>query len=479
MDDSGVSKKNRAMITGILLLSIGMQFANYGTTIAIAGEIAKMDAMAYYVLVAALGTLGMMLILPIIGKLTAIFGQRNMIVMGILVQLLGRVLMMFCHSWIPYAGAYLLQSIGGGLYTTAAYVLMTIAVAPQERVKYFGYIAVANAIGAIFGPLVASAMYSAGGVMAMLSYISNFPLALIGFLLVAKHCPNQKTPGAAKGFDYLGVVLSVVSLACLVFWLNLGGKMFQWISLPSIVLLVLAAGGLVWVITRELKINKPAIPLKMFHNRRLVFAFIGSMVIAAYATCTTTYIVMWVRMNYAALPGGTIFSGTYNMAQQIVILVLGMVIGGYIGKQFTKRFRPFGIAAMVVAFAATLILMCLKFTGTAAGGDLKFIGALPVGMLLIYLATGIGGFALVVSSSAFPAFWQSNTPGEQIPSGQALYSFGSMFGSVLCNAIVGVVLGTSTDYIKAFAVGSVINFIGIVCAVAGFKFNKEEVTAAN
>lgn len=478
MDDSSISKKNWVMIIGILLISIGMQFANYGTTIPVAGEMAKMDAMTYYVLVAALGTLGMMLILPIVGKLTAIFGQRNIIVMGILIQLLGRILMMFCHSWMPYAGAYLLQSVGSGLYTTAAYVLMAIAVEPRDRVKFFGYIAVANAIGAIFGPLVASAMYSAGGVMAMLSYISNFPITLIGFLMVTKYCPNQKISGAAKGFDYLGVILSVVSLACLVLWLNLGGKMFQWFSAPSAILFVLAVGGLVWVISRELKIEMPAIPLKMFSNKRLVFAFIGSMVVAAYATCTTTYIVMWVRMNYAALSGGTIFNGTYNMAQQVVILILGLFLGAYIGKKFTKRFRSFGIAAMVVAFIVTLMLVCLRFTGTAAANDLKFIGSIPVGMLLIYVSTGIGGFTMVVSASAFSPFWQSNTPREQIPSGQSLYSFGAMFGSVLCNAIVGVVLGTGTDYIKAFVVGSAITFIGIICAVVGFKFGKDEVAAA-
>lgn len=127
------------------------------------------------------------------------------------------------------------------------------------------------------------------------------------------------------------------------------------------------------------------------------------------------------------------------MAQQIAVQILGFVLGGYVGKNFTKRFRPFAIVAMVVAFTSTILLVCLSFTGTAAAGDLIFIGSLPVGMLLIYSATGIGGFTSVVAASTFPAFWQSNTPREQIPSGQALYSFGSMFGFCRCNAIAGVV----------------------------------------
>lgn len=473
-----VKKKNWVFIIGVLILSVGMQFANYGGTVPIAGEVAKMNAMAYYVLIAAQGTLGIMLILPIIGKLTAILGQRNLILIGILVQLAGRILMMFCTSWVPFAAANLLQSLGGGFYTTAAYVLMVVAVEPKETVKFFGYIAVANALGAIFGPLVSSAMYSAGGIVGSLAYVSHLPFVAIGFLLVAKDCPNQKSPDAAKGFDYLGLVLSVVGLACLVFWLNLVGKMFAWVSAPSSIMLILAVVSLGWTIRRETTIAAPAIPLKMFKNKRLAYAFIATMVVAAYATCTTTYCVMWVRMNYSALPGATIFNGTYNMAQQIVILILGTFLGGFIGQRFVKRFRKFGIAAMVVALIATLLLCCLAFTGTAADNNLVMVGPVPAGMLLIYLATGLGGFASVVNTFAFPGFWQSNTPREDIPSGQALYSFGAMFGSVLCNAVAGVVLGTGSDYIRAFVVGAVFAMIGVIIAFLGFRFSKEEVAAA-
>lgn len=472
------AKKNWPFIIGVLLLSIGMQFANYGGTVPIAGEAAKMNAMAYYVLIAAMGTLGMMLVLPMVGKLTAIFGQRNMIILGILLQTLGRVFMMFCTTWPPYMLSNLLQSIGGGLYTTAAYVLMTVAVEPKDRVKFFGYIAVANAIGAIFGPLASATLYSMGGVMGSLAYIPNLPFTIIGFLLIAKQCPNAKMPAAAKGFDYLGVVLTVLGLAALIFWLNLAGKMFAWVSAPSLILLVLTVFCLVWMIRRELSIDAPAIPIKMFSNKRLTYAFICSLVFSAYATCSTTYIVMWVRMNYSHLPGGVIFNGTYNMAQQVVILILGMFMGGYIGAKFAKRFRPFGIAAMLVALAGTVLLCCLRFTGTAEAGNLVMAGSIPAGMLLIYLATGIGGFTSVVSASSFPAFWQSNTPPELIPSGQSLYAFGAMFGSTLCNAVAAIVLGSSTDYTRAFLVGVCFCVVGVIAAFSGFRFSKEEVAAA-
>ena len=84
----------------------------------------------------------------------------------------------------------------------------------------------------------------------------------------------------------------------------------------------------------------------------------------------------------------------------------------------------------------------------------------------------------MVSQSTFSAFWQSNTPREDIPSGASLYSFGATGGSVIFGAVVGVVLGSSGDYTRAFATGFVFAVIGLICAIVGFRFSKEEITAA-
>jgi len=471
-------KKNWVFIIGVLIMCVGMQFANYGTAVTVSGAVTAMNAMQYYVLIGAMGTMGMLLILPIVGKLTAIVGQRNMILIGILIQLAGRICLMFCTTWIPYAAAYLLQSIGGGCYASSAYVNISSAVDAAERPKFFGYIAVANAIGAIFGPIIISAMYSSGGMLANLTYIANLPITLIGFLMIMKDCSTRKTPGAANGLDFPGLLLTVVGLTGLVLWLNLGGKMFAWISAPSAVMAVIAAVTLTLMIRRELTVSNPIVPIKMFKNPRLTYAFIGAVVVSAYSTCSASYCVMWIRMNFGGFAGTTFFNGTASLAQQVVVLILGFFLGGYIASKFARRFRTFGILAMVAAMVATGMMYCLKFTGTAAGGNLMMISdGLPVGMVLIYVATAIGGFTAVVGQSTFSAFWQSNTPREEIPSGQALYSFGSTGGSAIFSAVVGAVLGTSGDYTRAFATGFAFAVVGFICALVGFKFTKEEICA--
>ncbi|MBQ1465246.1 MAG: MFS transporter [Eubacteriaceae bacterium] len=481
MSESVQKKRNWPFIIGVLFICVGMQFANYGSALCVSGDLTKLGATQFYVLISSLGTMGMMLVLPVLGKLTAILGQRTTILLGVFIQLLGRVIMMIAPAWPLYAVGQLVQSIGGGFYISAAYVLMPLAVDRSEMARFFGYIAVANALGSMCGPLVVSSVYAMGGIWSKLALILNLPLVAIGLLLVMKDCPNQRNADAAKGYDLPGLLLTVFGIACLVFCLNLSGKMFAWGSVPCLALAAVAIICIAVMIKRELTIANPAVPLKMFKNDRLTYAFICAAVASAYSTCSASYCAMWIRTNFQGLPASVFFTGTGTLAQGLVTFILGLFLGAYVGKKFAIRFRTFGIMSMVTAMIATGLLYCLKFTGTVAGGDLVLLanGTIPAGMILIYIATAIGGFTSSVAQGLYSAYWQSNMPREDIATGSALYNFGNTGGSVIFSAVVGVVLGSSGDFTRAFATGFVFACIGLLVAIKGFRFTQEEIDACN
>ena len=204
MSESVQKKRNWPFIIGVLFICVGMQFANYGSALCVSGDLTKLGATQFYVLISSLGTMGMMLVLPVLGKLTASLGQRTTILLGVFIQLLGRVIMMIAPAWPLYAVGQLVQSIGGGFYISAAYVLMPLAVDRSEMARFFGYIAVANALGSMCGPLVVSSVYAMGGIWSKLALILNLPLVAIGLILVMKDCPNQRNADAAKGYDQIG-----------------------------------------------------------------------------------------------------------------------------------------------------------------------------------------------------------------------------------------------------------------------------------
>ena len=99
-------------------------------------------------------------------------------------------------------------------------------------------------------------------------------------------------------------------------------------------------------------------------------------------------------------------------------------------------------------------------------------------MIIIYVGAVFAGITSCIAQSTYSAFWQSNAKPEEMASGQALYTFGATGGSAVFGAVVGVVLGTSTDYSIGFLVGLVFAVAGLIAAVIGMKFPKEEIEAA-
>lgn len=479
MADSGVKKNVGAVVFGILLMCLGMQFANYGTALAVAGDVGQMDAMQYYIFIQALGTIGMMLILPLVGKLNQLIGMRTLVFIGIILQVLGRVMMALKASWGLYAAGMLVQAIGGGAYVSATFAVIAMTVAAEKRAKYFGLIATFNGIGAIIGPIISSAVYASSATLA--TYFLFAPIVLIGFFIAFKGIPNSKVAGALKGFDIGGLLLTVLGILGLMLWMNLSGegKMFAWASAPSIIFLIVGVVCIIAAIYRELKVDNPAVPFAMLKNKRLAFASIGAFVQAVLSTCTATYSVMWIRINYQEFSGATLFNGTASLGQQLVVLIGGLTLAAFLSAKFVSRFRGAAIFAAVCAVLSCAILYCIKFTGTVFTGDIMFLGGdFPAGMLIVYVGSVFAGFTSVITQSTFSAFWQSNTPPEQIPAGQALYTFFSTGGSAIFGAIAGVVLGSSTDYSVCFLVGLCFAIVGLITAIIGLKFPKEEVEAA-
>lgn len=460
MSDVASKKTNKLYVIGILIFCVGLMFSNYGPGMAIPAKLGAMDGMSYYALISAMGTLGMILVLPMVGKLYAIFGIRNVLIFGILLQLAARIGCMLSASVAPLLILYCVQAIGGGVLMPAAYTLMAGAVSSEDRPKYYGFIATFNAIGSLLGPILCGWLVDRG--VGDLAFVAYIPIVIVAFICIFRSVPNQRQAQAAVGFDYLGVVLLVVSITCIVLWMNLGGKDFPWASLPSIAMIVVGIFALVALIRRSLTIENPSVPLRLFKKKRLTSSFLVAFLLSGYSTCSAAYLIVYIQT--ILLSGNATISGTATMPQTIVTAILGVVIGGYLGKGFAKRFRPIGILAGVSALAASLLLFLLKPESS---------------MFQVWIATALGGASLAISQSAFTAFFQTELVPEEIPAAQSLYSFGGTSGSVIFGAFAGIILNISGSYNHVFLLSVIWAVLALLIAFTGFRFSKEEIAAAS
>lgn len=447
--------KKTFMIIAVLLTTVTSTASSYANNVCLPYLLGAMDAMGYYAFYAAIASVGMMTALPLVGSMSSKFGSKNIIVFGLVAQFISRIALMFCGQPVLFGVLYCLMGFFGGMYMSAPYSVMAEIVTPQERPKYFGFITAASAAGALIGPYLTGIIIekiSAGA--GLLVYVV---FAIIPAIAFVAFYPNVKRPGAK--FDLPGMLIFVVFVLCLVLWLSLGGKMFSFTSPIGIIMPIVAIVALVVLIKRETKIEAPAVPVKMFAYKKFRAAFVVQALVVAYSTCAAAY---GIRYAIEVMSLDASISSTVTMPQTVVQFILGLFMGGLVGKAFKKRFRPFALLGIVCYGIGLMIFYSLS-------------PASPI--FIIYLATGIGGIGQAVVQATFAAFYQSELKPEDIRPSQGMYQFASTGGSSVFTAIIGAAMNLGMGLQGAFLLGTAFIAAGLIVAVFTFRFSKEEIAA--
>lgn len=448
--------KKWMLIAALLLLTVTSQAANYANNIVLPAKLGAFNAMEYYALFATLSGMGMMISLPMVGAFTSKFGVKYVTLVGLIAHFLVRFALMFAGSAVAFAAGWILMGFAAGLYMSAPYSIMADIVPRNEMPKFYGYIATASAVGALVGPALTGAIADAiSSNFALLAYgvFGIYPLIALAFLY-----PNKKREMAGK-FDFLGIALISVFVCSTVLWLSMVSKFFPLVSVAGIGLPILALVSLALLVKVESKAANPSVPILMFRKKRFAFTFCVQMLMVAYSTCVTAYVVVYVQN---VMSGSAFASSTVTMPQTIVQAILGFFVGGLIGKNFKKRFRPAALLALSLYIIALLILSTLQPTSS---------------MLVIYAAVSIGGVSQAITQSIHAPFFQSELAPEEIAPAQGMFQFSSTGGASIFGALCGAAMNMGANYNQVFLLGAAFVGAALVLAIIGFRFPKEEVEA--
>lgn len=453
-NNAAVYEGNRktCMILALLLTMITCNAASYGNNVALPRLLVQMDAMDYYAVYAAIASMGMMTALPLTGSLSAKFGTRTVILFGFFAQFVTRLLMMFTGNALIFGVLYALAGFFLGLYMAAPYSVMAEVVTPEERPKFFGYVAAASAAGALIGPYMTGLVVD--HISAGAGLICYVVFAVIPVIVFCTMYPNRKRPVGA--FDFPGLLLLVVLVLCLVMWLSLGGKLFAYASAPGVILPVAAVISFLLLLKREQSVNNPAVPIQVFVKKRFRYTFVIQVLIVSYATCIGAYGIVYAQqvMGFDAT-----VSSTVTMPQTIVQFILGLFVGAFVGKEFRRRFRPAALLAIVAYLAGLMIFYTLTP---------------QTSLFVVYLATGIGGIGQAITQSCYAAFFQTEMTPEEIQPAQGMYQFASTGGSTIFTAICGAAINQGLSLNQVFLIGG--GFVGaaLILGIIGFRFTDKE-----
>jgi MFS family permease len=344
-----------------------------------------------------------------------------------------------------------LANVGIGLFISAPYLLITAAVEAKDRPKFFGFIATFNAIGALSGPLLAGILIDLG--FASAAFLAYAPIVVIAVILVLTLSPKtagMQRPSQAK-FDFLGLILLVFSISCLVLWISLGGRFIPWFGLVGVTLLVIGIAAFIGLVVYEGKQVNPVVSLSLFRKKRFTTAFLCVFVQAAYTTSAAGYTIVYVQQIMQA-PASV--SSTVTMPQTIVMLLLGLVLGSFLKKNFAGRIRMVCLTATVCSTAGSFLLFSLQ-------------PASP--MAIIYLATAIGGVAVAISQTAFTPFFQTELQPQEYGAAQGLYGFANTGGSCVFGSVASAVMNMGYSINTVYLVAAILCTFGLIVGFIGFR----------
>src|SRR5690606_6791131 len=357
--------------------------------------------------------------IPLYGKLSDIFGRRNILLFGIAVFLIGSAAS--AVSWnigslITFRG---IQGLGAGSIMATVNTIAGDIYSVQERARIQGYLSSIWGVSAILGPALGGAL--AEYVSWRWIFLINLPLGCVSIGLLTTFFKESVVP-AKPVIDYKGAILILCTLGLLFVFLLEGGQGWPWFSLPSMALLALILLLGAWAFRTEKKSADAIMPAWLWKNKTLAYTNLAMVGMGIVMMGPETFLPTFTQVSLGV---GVIASG---------FILASMSIGwptasALSGKLYLRiGFRETSLIGAVLVLAATV-------------GFLLLPRPQPVSLLVIDQALIGAGFGLLSTPSMVGV--QSMVPWQQRGVVTSANIFSRNLGQSLGAAIFGAVFNNN------------------------------------
>ncbi len=338
---------------------------------------------------------------PIVGKLSDLYGRKWFYLGGILLFVAGSALsgaagepwlnQIFVNAsamtqLIVFRGV---QGLGAGMLMANGMAIVGDLFDPRERGKYQGLFGGVFGFASVLGPALGGWLTDSFS-WRWIFYI-NVPIGIAAFAMLAATLPTPER-GQKHSIDWWGTFALVTGLVPLLIALNQGGAQWGWTSALTIGLFAVAAASLAAFVFIELRSPEPILSMRFFKDR----AFSASMLVLFFSGVGMFGAIMFLPIFQQIVLGKSASNSGALLTPMLVAMVIGSIGTGQIISR-TGRYKWIGVGGMAVASAAMLMLSRLSIDTSNA----YLIGS------MILLGAGIG-----VTMPLFTISMQSQYPDD-------------------------------------------------------------------
>jgi EmrB/QacA subfamily drug resistance transporter len=439
----GLRKRGFALISVFTALMLSLFLEALDQTIvgtAMPRIIAELHGLDRYTWVVTAYVLASMTIIPIVGKLSDLFGRKAFLIGGTTLFLLGSLLAGASQSMDQLIVFRTLQGLGAGMGMSLVFTVMGDIFPPEERARWVSLLGIVYGVSSLVGPTLGGWLTEHGPLLGNLIaeqsrwrwvFYINLPVGLVAVLALVFFLPaglsvrTSEWSGwdSVRRIDFLGSLLSAVATISLMLGLTWGSsRTYAWGSVQVLSLIGMSVVLFVLFAFAQSRAENPILPLSLFRNQTFSLVTLLSMLQMMVVMGLSLYLPLFIQGVLGVSPT----TAGLVMTPFTVSQVLGAMLAG-------PLVSALGRSRMIaIVGAGVMVAGCLLITLMTPQTNLL------VAMVFMALAgLGTGTFYIL------PPVAQNALPASQLGVGTAATRYLGQLGVTLGIAIVGTVVSSS------------------------------------
>ncbi len=414
---TGLDRQGRLVFVGLML---GMFVASMSQTIvgpAMPRIVAELGGVEHYSWIATAAMLVSAVAVPVVGKLSDLYGRRWFYLGGLAVFMLGSILAGMAQDFWFLVFARAVQGLGMGTLMPLSQTIIGDIIPPRQRGKYQGIMGAVFGVTSIAGPLIGGAVTDHVG-WRWLFYMM-LPVGVVAFAFILKFLHLGAGDQHGK-VDLLGMLTLTPGMVIGLLATTWGGGDYAWDSPVIIGMYAVAAVFLLAFVIIETRVAEPLLPLHLLLRPIVALSVAASFAIAVAMFGAIIYIPVYAQgvMGVSATNSGAILI-PLSLAMILTSIVVGLLISR------TGRYKEFLILGGMVLVTGYWMLSRLEY------GDSQL--RLTAAMVVIGLGLGL-------SMQVYTLVVQNIVAQRELGVATAAVQFSRNIGSTIGTAVLGTVM---------------------------------------
>ncbi len=346
------ARKRRALYGVMLSIFLAAMEATVVAT-AMPTVVASLGGIEIYSWVFSGFLLTSLVMMPVWGRLSDLFGRRRTYLAGLVIFLVGSALSGLSRDMTQLIAFRMLQGLGAGSLMTIGMTIVGELFGLERRAKMQGYISGVYGVASLAGPLIGG-LLSDHASWRWVFYI-NLPFGVVAMALIMNALPAHERPTRRPVLDYAGLLLFASGVSALLLGVLEAGRVGNWTRADVLGPLAFAAVALAAFVVVERRAAEPMVPLRLFRDR---------VVVAAAATGFLAGTAMFGAISFVPLFLQSVSGMTATGAGAVLIpFVLGWVVFSVASARLVLRI---GYRTVVIAGMICLVVAFVLFTRWSA-----------------------------------------------------------------------------------------------------------------